>query len=94
MGTISGAAVTDLRFPTSRSLDGSDAINLDPDYSAAYLELFTSDAGRYRLPARPGASTAFAAGIERAFAHPHGTEWHPDATSRSTPRLVDRQARQ
>ena len=42
MGTISGAAVTDLRFPTSRSLDGSDAMNPDPDYSAAYLELFTS----------------------------------------------------
>ena len=43
MGTISAAAVTDLRFPTSRSLDGSDAMNPDPDYSAAYLELFTSD---------------------------------------------------
>jgi L-fuconate dehydratase len=34
----------DIRFPTSRGLDGSDAINPDPDYSAAYLVLRT-DAG-------------------------------------------------
>jgi L-fuconate dehydratase len=29
--------VIDLRFPTSRELAGSDAMNPDPDYSAAYL---------------------------------------------------------
>jgi L-fuconate dehydratase len=34
----------DVRFPTSRSLDGSDAMNPDPDYSAAYLVLRTDDA--------------------------------------------------
>jgi len=34
----------DVRFPTSRLLDGSDAMNPDPDYSAAYLVLGT-DAG-------------------------------------------------
>jgi L-fuconate dehydratase len=33
----------DIRFPTSRSLDGSDAMNLDPDYSAAYVVLRTDD---------------------------------------------------
>ncbi|MEU8921484.1 L-fuconate dehydratase [Kitasatospora sp. NPDC048545] len=33
----------DIRFPTSRELDGSDAMNPDPDYSAAYLVLRTSD---------------------------------------------------
>ncbi|GHJ49393.1 mandelate racemase [Catellatospora sp. TT07R-123] len=33
--------VRDIRFPTSRSLDGSDAMNPDPDYSAAYVELVT-----------------------------------------------------
>ena len=43
MTTIRSAAVTDLRFPTSQTLDGSDAMNPDPDYSAAYLELSTSD---------------------------------------------------
>ncbi|MHA6760709.1 L-fuconate dehydratase [Streptacidiphilus sp. PAMC 29251] len=31
----------DIRFPTSRELDGSDAMNPDPDYSAAYLILHT-----------------------------------------------------
>ncbi|WP_019200863.1 enolase C-terminal domain-like protein [Tsukamurella sp. 1534] len=37
-------ATHDVRFPTSRDLDGSDAMNVDPDYSAAYLVLGT-DAG-------------------------------------------------
>jgi L-fuconate dehydratase len=42
-----GAAITrldvhDVRFPTSRELDGSDAMNPLPDYSAAYLTLHTS----------------------------------------------------
>jgi L-fuconate dehydratase len=32
----------DLRFPTSDSLDGSDAMNPDPDYSAAYVVLKTN----------------------------------------------------
>lgn len=36
----------DIRFPTSRTRDGSDAMNQDPDYSAAYAILRT-DAGRY-----------------------------------------------
>ncbi|MER7969149.1 L-fuconate dehydratase [Streptomyces sp. NPDC096080] len=31
----------DIRFPTSRELDGSDAMNPDPDYSAAYAVLRT-----------------------------------------------------
>jgi L-fuconate dehydratase len=31
----------DIRFPTSRLLDGSDAMNPDPDYSAAYLVIGT-----------------------------------------------------
>lgn len=33
--------VKDIRFPTSQSLDGSDAMNPDPDYSAAYVILKT-----------------------------------------------------
>ncbi len=43
MTTITGVTVTDLRYPTSRQLDGSDAMNPDPDYSAAYLRLTTSE---------------------------------------------------
>jgi L-fuconate dehydratase len=35
--------VIDVRFPTSRALDGSDAMNRDPDYSAAYVILGTDD---------------------------------------------------
>ncbi len=39
----------DVRFPTSRDLDGSDAMNPDPDYSAAYVVLRT-DRTRPRGP--------------------------------------------
>jgi L-fuconate dehydratase len=35
------ATARDIRFPTSRMLDGSDAMNKDPDYSAAYVVLQT-----------------------------------------------------
>jgi L-fuconate dehydratase len=35
--TIVNLDVLDIRFPTSRTLDGSDAMNPDPDYSAAYV---------------------------------------------------------
>ena len=38
---ITGLTTHDLRFPTSASLDGSDAMNPDPDYSAAYVVLET-----------------------------------------------------
>ena len=37
------AVASDIRFPTSRTLDGSDAMNTDPDYSAAYVVLETDD---------------------------------------------------
>jgi len=36
----------DIRFPTSRTLDGSDAMNPDPDYSAAYVVLETDHPAR------------------------------------------------
>ena len=35
----------DIRFPTSQHADGSDAMNLDPDYSAAYVVLETDQPG-------------------------------------------------
>ncbi|MGW2830792.1 L-fuconate dehydratase [Streptomyces sp. NPDC001286] len=38
---ITAVDTHDIRFPTSRELDGSDAMNPDPDYSAAYLVLRT-----------------------------------------------------
>ncbi|MEZ6062642.1 MAG: enolase C-terminal domain-like protein [Planctomycetaceae bacterium] len=42
--TITGFETFDLRFPTSEQLDGSDAMNPDPDYSAAYVVLRTDSA--------------------------------------------------
>ena len=44
MATITALDVLDIRFPTSRSLDGSDAMNPDPDYSAAYVVIRTDAA--------------------------------------------------
>ncbi|QSB16633.1 fuconate dehydratase [Natronosporangium hydrolyticum] len=43
MATIKALDTHDLRFPTSRQLDGSDAMNPDPDYSAAYVVLRTDE---------------------------------------------------
>ena len=39
--TITDVSTRDVRFPTSLSLAGSDAMNPDPNYSAAYLILLT-----------------------------------------------------
>lgn len=39
---ITDIEVKDIRFPTSKYLDGSDAMNPDPDYSAAYVILKTN----------------------------------------------------
>lgn len=41
MSKIITFEITDVRFPTSDALDGSDAMNPDPDYSAAYLRVTT-----------------------------------------------------
>jgi len=43
-GKIVDLRILDVRFPTSLSLDGSDAMNPDPDYSAAYVVLMTDRA--------------------------------------------------
>lgn len=42
--TITSFETYDVRFPTSQHLDGSDAMNPDPDYSAAYVILRTNSA--------------------------------------------------
>ena len=44
--TITRLTAHDIRFPTSRTLDGSDAMNPDPDYSAAYVVLDTDRTDR------------------------------------------------
>ena len=45
MTVITRLRVLDVRFPTSQHLDGSDAMNPDPDYSAAYCILETDQPG-------------------------------------------------
>lgn len=42
MTIITQVKTYDSRFPTSTTLSGSDAMNLDPDYSSAYVEISTS----------------------------------------------------
>lgn len=43
MTRIIAVDVSDVRFPTSLSMDGSDAMNKDGDYSATYVALRTDD---------------------------------------------------
>lgn len=43
--TITEVIVEDVRFPTSLSADGSDAMNKDADYSATYVSIRTDDPG-------------------------------------------------
>ncbi len=47
MSVITSVSLVDVRFPTSEALDGSDAMNKDVDYSAAYLRLVTNDDSLY-----------------------------------------------
>lgn len=46
MSRITSVRTTDVRFPTSLDLSGSDAVNVDPDYSAAYVEIATDSGER------------------------------------------------
>ncbi len=43
MPVITSLELVDVRFPTSLSVDGSDAMNADPDYSAAYVRMNTDN---------------------------------------------------
>lgn len=74
--TITGAEVFDIRFPTSRDLDGSDAMNVTPDYSAAYVILKTDNGGL------EGHGLTFTIG--------RGTEICAAAIEALAPRVVDR----
>jgi len=43
MTILTSLTARDIRFPTSRTLDGSDAMNPDPDYSATYVTITTDN---------------------------------------------------
>ena len=66
---ISALDVIDVRFPTSRQLDGSDAMNPEPDYSAAYvaLRLDDSDVAGYSLLFTTGRGNDVACAAVRAL---------------------------
>src|SRR5947209_20128916 len=71
--TITAIESLDVRFPTSRTLDGSDAMNTDPDYSAAYVVLETDHPGGlegHGLTFTTGRGTEVCVAAERALA-PH-----------------------
>ncbi|HWD07189.1 MAG TPA: enolase C-terminal domain-like protein [Amycolatopsis sp.] len=81
MAKIVGLEVLDVRFPTSRELDGSDAMNPDPDYSAAYVELHTDGGPHgYSLAFTIGRGNDVQAAAIRALApHVVGREVPEDA---------------
>ncbi|MEV5685249.1 enolase C-terminal domain-like protein [Streptomyces sp. NPDC052164] len=62
--TVTDFEVHDIRFPTSEQLDGSDAMNPDPDYSAAYVVLRTDIPGGPGSSAGTGTPDSGGAGIE------------------------------
>ncbi|MFF5225950.1 enolase C-terminal domain-like protein [Dactylosporangium sp. NPDC000521] len=71
----------DVRFPTSRALDGSDAMNPDPDYSAAYVVIRT-DEGAGKAEQSEGHGFAFTIG--------RGNEIQTRAIQALAPYLVGR----
>lgn len=73
---ITKARVYDVRFPTSLQLDGSDAMNRDPDYSAAYVVLETNDTQH--------------AGYGLTFTIGRGNEWCVAAAQTLADRLIGR----
>ena len=76
MTQITGFAATDVRFPTSLTLAGSDAMNPAPDYSCAYVVLTTD---------RPGLE-----GHGMTFTIGRGTEVCVAACRALAPRVVGR----
>jgi L-fuconate dehydratase len=69
MTVITEIVTRDIRFPTSLELDGSDAVNVDPDYSAAYVEIRT-DTGEsgYGLVFTCGRGNEILVGAMRSYA--------------------------
>ncbi len=70
MTIITALRTEDVRFPTSLELDGSDAMNPDPDYSAAYVILDTDN------PALSGHGLTFTIGRGNEFAAWPSMHWN------------------
>ena len=71
MTVITGVRVLDIRFPTALRLDGSDAMNPDPDYSSAYVVLSTDAPGLcgYGMTFTIGRGNELCCGAVRALSH-------------------------
>ncbi len=65
---ITSLDVHDVRFPTSRALDGSDAMNPDPDYSAAYVVLHADEAEGHGFTFTIGRGTEVCVAAIEAYA--------------------------
>ena len=66
---IRSLSVQDVRCPTSRFLDGSDAVHGDPDYSAAYVILEADSASGHGITFTIGRGTEVVCAAVRALAH-------------------------
>jgi L-fuconate dehydratase len=69
---ITSLEVRDIRFPTSRWLDGSDAMHQTPDYSCAYVTLYTDSDSALRgcgLTFTTGNGTEVVVAAVRALEH-------------------------
>jgi len=89
MTKITGFDTFDVRFPTSRTLAGSDAMNAAPDYSAAYVVIRTDapDPALSGRPARrrgPALHPAPPRGNGRRGRRPHPEEITADISYLST----------
>lgn len=83
MATITGVRVEDVRFPTSVTADGSDAMNKDGDYSAAYVVLETDAPD----PGNPGATLG---GYGLTFTIGRGNDIVAEAARQQAAALVGR----
>lgn len=91
--TITALDAVDIRFPTSRELDGSDAMNPDPDYSAAYVVLRT-DAPAPSDGADPADGAAPLEGHGFAFTIGRGNDVQVAAVRALAPHVVGRSVRE
>jgi L-fuconate dehydratase len=73
---ITNTTARDIRFPTSKQLGGSDAMNLDPDYSAAYVMLHTdSSLTRHGLTFSIGRGNEMKPESLEEYESPNGLIW-------------------
>ncbi|XP_071531045.1 mitochondrial enolase superfamily member 1-like [Panulirus ornatus] len=67
---IRGLSVRDIRFPTSLQCDGSDAIHPDPDYSCAYVIIYTdTDFKGHGISFTIGRGTELVVAAVKSLAH-------------------------